>query len=560
MAKVLVATFTNMPGKILDGFRQGFVEALAREGNEVLVLRTNDFLHDYQTSNHLAETIDESALVARLREFAPELIVSMNHSGMFRNLAEQLDCPVGVWLLDGPSYLVEPDEVRRQRTRYHMFVPVRAFRDDLKDGFGFSNGNLHYLPFASDFQAQDLAPEQNISFVGTFFTGWRLQKAIEAHLGDFETMARIRSLVTSYAEDRDAPFSKRLAEFGLSRLFTDGWDEAYILNTLSINQRIRILDAVQDLGLVIYGTRDWPGVLPFSWGTALSYNPVPVTLKSELEAIYNASRINLNISHAQARGGLPWRVFDTMACNGAVISDYQDDLKLLFGADVNIPIYDSPSAARELCQQLLNDEARRSELVRASQIAINKGHRFKHRLNEMGEVLGLNLTVGREGNFAFLNADDFTTVNRSKADQETESIFECQTLLTDRLFSLQLFHSQSMAFSQENSQLAHLDLAGTDLLHHRFVLSNGSRYLRLDVGEYFSTHRDVSVRIEVDGQPAKFIDLERDVLASHQFQFDRDELHCGYDAYCVFENPFPNRNVSVSFDSRVRSEDLMHDA
>ncbi len=79
-----------------------------------------------------------------------------------------------------------------------------------------------------------------------------------------------------------------------------------------------------------------------------AFNPQELTSKESLEDIYNSSKVNINVSHAQARGGLPWRVFDVMATNGVLVSDYQEDLELLFGSEIKIPIYHSPSEARQL--------------------------------------------------------------------------------------------------------------------------------------------------------------------------------------------------------------------
>ncbi len=182
MAKILVLTFTNMPGGVLDAFRQGFVESACQRGNEVLVLRSNDFLSDYQNSNRLADAVDSKQLLDYIRDFTPEAVFSMNHSGMFPGLADVLECPISIWLLDGPSYLVEPEECRRLNTRYQMLTPVRAFRQDLVEGFGFQDKDVHYLPFATDFQARNKPFERNITFIGTFFSGWRLQEIIEKHL------------------------------------------------------------------------------------------------------------------------------------------------------------------------------------------------------------------------------------------------------------------------------------------------------------------------------------------------------------------------------------------
>lgn len=554
MAKILVLTFTNMPGGLLDAFRQGFVEALAREGNEVLVLRSNDFLADHQNSNRLAAEIDEAPLLGYIRDFKPEAVFSMNHSGMFAGLEKAVECPIGIWLLDGPSYLVEPDECRRQNSRYQMFMPVRAFRQDLSDGFGFRDENLHYLPFATDFEAKQSLFARNIAFVGTFFTGWRLQRIIEEKLDDRELIGRIRRLIDSYTSDRDTLFSERLSRYGLESTFTDDFDEAYVLNTIAINRRIQILNAVQDLGLTVYGTSDWPSVMPFSSGLALSFDPTQVTSRQSLEEIYNSSKLNINVSHAQARGGLPWRIFDVMACNGVLISDEQEDLHLLFGSDAKIPIYESAAEARDLCMQLLTDESRRAELAKSCQAAIDKGHRFEHRIETISDILGLNLRPGGHGSFRFMDPASFT-----KPGEDETSHFPFANVHNREFeaISLQLFQSNGLAFDPQHSQIAHIAAGQGEALQHSFVVPDSLPYMRLDVGEYFSKHRAVAVTVaqlkEMNSQdePAHAIDLSSDVIISNQLFWNGEYLACGFDAYCVFKNPFAGVNVVVTFKSTI---------
>lgn len=81
--------------------------------------------------------------------------------------------------------------------------------------------------------------------------------------------------------------------------------------------------------------------------------------------------------------------------------------------------------------------------------------------------------------------------------------------------------------------------------------------MRLDVGEYFSKHRAVAVTVaqlkEMNSQdePAHAIDLSSDVIISNQLFWNGEYLACGFDAYCVFKNPFAGVNVVVTFKSTI---------
>ncbi len=549
MAKILVLTFTNMPGLRLDNFRQGFVDALANEGNQVLVLRSNDFLSEYQNSNELAPSIDPAILLGELVDFAPDLAISMNHSGLFPGLSKALDCPIAIWLLDGPSYLVDAQECRAKKDRYQMLTPVRAFRQDLKSSFGFENSQIHYLPFASDFHASELSQEQNISFVGTFFSSWRLEKQLKQLLSNRSLIDAIKQMLDSYASDADMLFAARLKSFGLQNFFSDGFDEAFMLNTISINRRLKVLEAIKDLGLSLYGNDEWLRALSYSYGLALSFNPCEIVSKESIEKIYNTSKINLNVSHAQARGGVPWRVFDAMASNGLLISDYQEDLDLLFGDELELPVYESPGEARDLCLRFLKDDEHRLELVQASQEAIEKGHRFKHRLEKLSAIVNLNLRPGTAGTLNFLAAEKFKKTQEENSATKTD----LKDIGNEPLL-FQLFQSQAVSFSQENSQLISVEPTETGQLKAEFTTPVSMPFLRLDIGEYFSRHSEVLLKVsrqQGSSQEGKTIQLKRDLLAHNQFNFDGSQLYCGFDSYCVFRNPFPGERITVSFQSKL---------
>ena len=559
MANVIVSTFTNLPGGILDSFRQGFVDALIGEGNNVLLFKTNSFLKDYHSSNCLAENIDKHLLIAAIKAFNPDFVMSMNHSGLFPGFADAIDCPIGIWLLDGPAYLVDPNECRRQASRYHVFTTAQAFRADLTQSFGMSNNKIHDLPFASDFRSYASHAFHNISFIGTNFTGLKLQEIIKKYRGEPKLIAKVYEFIKSYDNDIEMLFTTRLKKYDLESIFMGDFDEAYILNTISINKRIKVLDAIEDLGLALYGTADWPETIKYSVGLALSFDPRPILTKSDLECIYNASKISLNISHLQARGGLPWRIFDVMACNSALISDYQEDFNRLFGKNIGIPFYKSPSEARTLCEQLLKDESHRRFIVESSNQVINSAHRFKHRLETLSENLDINLLTNRHGSLVKLNTEDFQQHNKIASPLNLQTgLSYSGTDGSIKQFSLQLFQSTSLDFKPDNSTLLNISPSQSNEIDGVFEIVDSMPFFRLDIGEYFSQHTNVEIEISLtckiskNGYKSHFVDLAKDILQFNEFYCYANELCCGFDSFCVFENPFPDKDIKLHFKSVLK--------
>ncbi len=182
------------------------MDALINEGNNVLLFKSNDLCDNFQFSNELLPELDRKEITDRIAEFKPDLIVSFNHSGLYPGLVDTFGCPVAIWLLDGPAYIVEPDQFRAYASRYQVFSPVKVFAKDLEEDFGVPQSNIHDLPFCSDLVAQPLNRKQEIVFVGTFF---HPGKAFLERLRDF---CQIKALwaqaptVISFLQHRPRPY------------------------------------------------------------------------------------------------------------------------------------------------------------------------------------------------------------------------------------------------------------------------------------------------------------------------------------------------------------------
>lgn len=116
--------------------------------------------------------------------------------------------------------------------------------------------------------------------------------------------------------------------------------------------------------------------------------------------------------------------------------------------------------------------------------------------------------------------------------------------------SLQVFHSDTCEFSNAHNILAKVPIDVHGHLRHEFRIPQSGRWLRLDVGEYFSRHSGTSIVVS-DGTVRQVIDHRRDIKFRHQFEYTDDMLICGFDAYAVFRNPFPGQEIVVAFESTV---------
>ena len=153
-----------------------------------------------------------------------------------------------------------------------------------------------------------------------------------------------------------------------------------LANSISLNKRIKALDAVNDLGLKLYGTENWIQANAYSLDLLRKYQFGHfIKTRSQLVDIYQRSKIALNISHHQAVNGLPYRIFDIMASNAMLLTEYREhsDLFRLFGRDLPMPMYRNTKELRKLTRYYLEHEDERKEIVYKCNQLIKNGFSFE---------------------------------------------------------------------------------------------------------------------------------------------------------------------------------------
>jgi hypothetical protein len=181
---------------------------------------------------------------------------------------------------------------------------------------------------------------------------------------------------------------------------------------ITSNNRIKILDALTDLGLKVHGyPLNFFNVVPYSMDLAFCFDYKSVSSLVETEEVFNSTKIGLNLYNAQAVEGFSWRVADIMASNACLISPFKEDLTKI-NPYIKMPTFQTPAEARELCDKLLKDEMWRSEIVTASQKAIDEHGRFEHILKKVEEIFNIKLlnesvSEDKKGNLISLQYQNF---------------------------------------------------------------------------------------------------------------------------------------------------------
>lgn len=403
MAKVIVIHYGGM---LVNGkyktfiFYEGLVEALRKNGNDVMEIITNDFLgRPWNGSNKLKPKINRSKLIKDIVGFDPDLIISFNNSSI-EGLEKEVSCPIAVWDADHFYHFNDLDQLRANKERYLFFCSQSSDIADCQKIIG-ADLNQCFLVKPATSVRSDVTHKKtnNILFIGTpFFNNDEKGKFYEYKKAYIELVKKMirgeeskESLLHSYR--------KRIPEV-----------DQTILDFGSVPNRANTLAHVGPLGLRIHGGAGWLEIgLDFSLDIFSAYDPRLVYSVSQTEEAYNGSKIGLNINHTQAKSGYSWRVMDILASSAVLVSNYSKDLADDLGDLAGEIFYNTPQEAYELCKRLLQDEDLRMRIVRRSNEIVSRSHTWDIRVGEIEKILQIKLTNKQAlgGKYILLDAKDY---------------------------------------------------------------------------------------------------------------------------------------------------------
>ncbi len=404
MARIIVSMITGLQNGDLPAFYEGFLDALKRGGNDILVIVTNEINQNPWKTNNSKSGLDKHKLDKFLKDFNPHLVIAFNNS-TYRNIPSIVDCPVLVWAVDSLVYFPDMERLKSEMGRYSFICLTEQFAEYVGEHLAVPRSKLSIVPFATDFLSKSLEQDKPISFIGSLFGAGSLKAYLE---GGLDEKAR-QDLALFYEACELDPLlqqEKNRESLKLLGKVTQG----ALLNTISNNHRVQVLQSICDLGLHLYGNREWLGLASYSMDLVLCYRDEVIYTQQQQQELYNSSKININISHAQTvTGGVPWRVFDIMATQGALLTDElsRPGMESIFGKKSRVPFYGTPVEARQICKRLLESESWRSDIVQSSNEIIQSGHRFVHRIRSIQDICGVNLLPGGEGRIERLDSKAF---------------------------------------------------------------------------------------------------------------------------------------------------------
>ncbi len=302
------------------------------------------------------------------------------------------------WIVDSP--VLELFSVAIKNPWNRVFVFDRAQYEDIKD---YNPGCIFHYPLAVDTDSKQkvissaLADKSSdryscdISFVGSLYSEKDpladMEGISEYAKGFIDGLCEAQLRVYGYWFAEGQLNDRVIEEFVASKpdyyrmkadnLLTDRIviGQYYMGNHITAMERQRLISSVSERFPVDVYTRSDTGSIKKAncRGGCQTLTEMPV--------IFHESRININPTSKAIRSGIPLRVFDIFACEGFMLSNYQQELCELFVPGEDFAYYDSIEQAEEMIAYYLEHESERREIAHNAYMKVKENYSYMVRLN-----------------------------------------------------------------------------------------------------------------------------------------------------------------------------------
>lgn len=339
-----------------------------------------------------------TALKNELLSHSYDFVFSINFYPFISEVCNIFHIRYICWTVDSPVMELYSDSLKNPWNRIFLFDKAQY------DEFHPKNPDcIFHLPLASNpdrwrkvLQAAPPADCQKytgtISFVGSLYTEKcpydRLTGASDYLRGYLEGIMEAQSRVYGcYFLEELLPdsivesFRACLPDF-YTPLDTFQRDDRITMAQLYLCAKISAMERVRTMHLL--GSR-----YPVNLYTASDTSGIPVkncglvkTL-TEMPLVFHYSKINLNITAKAIRTALPLRIFDVLACEGFLLTNYQSELADCFEIGNDLVCYTDEEDLLSKTEYYLAHEEERREIAHNGLETVTRYHNYPERLLQM---------------------------------------------------------------------------------------------------------------------------------------------------------------------------------
>lgn len=365
------------------------VKALERMGHTVIEFMSHTDNYDY----------DETYLdvvVNQLQTCNCDMVLSFNFLPLVSKASKIFHKLYFSWVYDCPEMHLYSEAIFNENNR--IFVFDRAQYERL---LKVKSTHVYYLPLAGEPAVDPLSKEEyekyrsEVCFIGSMYNEKKRQyqnmKELPEYLkGYVEGLAQAQLNVLGYNFLEDTLTDDMIEQ--LHKVLQWEWIDGYWKNDremfadLYVGQycsgldRLKTLQALQMFfPVTIYTDSDTSGVKGID-------NRGPADSVTMAPKIFEAAKINLNITSKTIQTGITQRIFDSLANGGFVITNYQAELYDLFTPGEDLVVYESLEDLVEKVQYYLEHEEERKQIAMHGYETVKQYHTYDVRLKQMLEL------------------------------------------------------------------------------------------------------------------------------------------------------------------------------
>lgn len=373
---------------------EDILECMKISGHEVIEV-SDEITNKNITFKESVEIVDH-----RLQEKPCDCVFTINFFPALSDLCNIYNIRYICWIVDSPVMELFAKSVSNQCNRIFVFD-----REQYNDIYKYNPKCIFHYPLAVNVEGKQSTIQSarldgsierfksDISFVGSLYTekspydklsnpspylSGFMAGAMEAQLKVYGYYFIPSILQENIIEE----FKNSMPDYyhyELDNYFTDKIiiSQLYMGNKITSMERTKVIDTISKYRNVdVYTASD---LSEFNNVT----NKGTCKTITEMPLVFNNSRINLNPTSKAIRSGVPLRVFDIMACEGFVLSNYQTEMCELFTPGVDFVYYDSIESIPEVINYYLEHENERKEIAHNGFEKVKDEYNYLLRLNKL---------------------------------------------------------------------------------------------------------------------------------------------------------------------------------
>ena len=338
-------------------------------------------------------------------EYKPDIVFCINYIQNLSELCERHNKPFLCWEIDPSIDSVE----------YHQTDPGRSFiftyrKENIDLFFRAGFINVYYHPLGANPQRRFpvfLRDDEKEKYTGgVSFVGASMVYQSQVLFARFLTLCSAFGLDARQCVDRaNRILDEQRRDFSgfcipalLKEYFPELYADSLKLQSFRVNpvmllgeiaaseKRLFYLKALEGFSVSLWGDAGWQRIA----GNGAVYRG-EAGHRFELNKIYSASLINVDINRLYQTDIVTMRVFDVLACGGFVLTEHSDSLNELFRVGDELETYGSVDEMRAKVGYYLSHPASARQIAQRGMERVLRDHTIEQRVQKMLEIVsGIN--------------------------------------------------------------------------------------------------------------------------------------------------------------------------